>query len=238
VRFFLKELALEASDSELQKQALRPEETGVSRLRERDVHPLLAYFAYVNLGVHLKTIWHERSSKSSKSEWLHPDMVGLFLPIDDWETSTLNLSREIGATVARLYAFEIKLEVYFGNLREAFFQAVSNASWANEGYLAALHFSADPEFESGLKRLSDAFGIGIIRLDPQEPDASEILYRSKTRTELDWETINKLAGLNPDFTAFMDAVRESLKIHRINQADFDEIPKDAEQLAEKLRSQR
>jgi hypothetical protein len=230
VRFFLTELASSISAEDLRKQALRPEESTQTRLRERDVHPLLVYFAYSQLGVHCKTIQHERSSKTSKSEWLHPDVVGPYMPVDNWETVTLELSREIGAPVARLYAFELKLEVNFGNLRESFFQAVSNASWANEGYLAALRFSADPEFEAELKRLSDAFGIGIIRLDAEDPDASEIVYRSRNRAELDWETINKLASLNPDFADFTRAVRDALKIHRISPADFDGVPSDADEL--------
>lgn len=236
VRFFLKELANKLSPDNLQQQALRPEEPTRSKLRERDIHPLMAYFGYSQMGLYCKTIRHERSHKGSKSEWLHPDIVALFMPIDSWEQETLELSREIGATIARLYAFELKIEVNFGNLRESFFQAVSNASWANEGYLAAMKFSADPEFEAELKRLSDAFGIGVIRLDHQEPDSSEIVYRSRQRTELDWETINKLAALNPDFAEFTKAVRDSLKIHRINPGDFDQIPSDPAKLAEQLGS--
>jgi len=228
VRFFLKELTGSIPPDELQRQALRPEETTRTKLSERDIHALLVYFAYSQLGVHCKTIKHERSSKSSKSEWLHPDLVGLYIPSDNWESETLELSREIGATIARLFAFELKLEINFSNLREAFFQAVSNASWANEGYLVATKFSADSEFEAELKRLSDAFGIGVIRLDVRDPDSSEIIYRSRQRVDLDWETINKLAALNRDFAEFASGVRDALKIHRINPSDFDTIHEDAE----------
>lgn len=234
VRFFLRELADKVSQRDLQEQALRPEEQTQSKLRERDIHPLMSYFGYSQLGIYCKTIMHERSHKRSKSEWLHPDMVALFMPIDTWEHETLELSREIGATIARLYAFELKIEVNFTNLRESFFQAVSNASWANEGYLAALKYSAGAEFEAELKRLSDAFGIGVIRLDADDPDSSEIVYRSRQRADLDWETINKLAALNSDFAHFAKAVRDALKIHRINPGDFDPTPRDAEKLSAQL----
>lgn len=238
VRLFLKELAEKVSPNDLEKQASRPEEVTITRLSERSLHPVLAYFAYAQLGVYCKTIKHERSSKTKKSEWLHPNVVGLYMPVDAWEEETLALSREIGATITQLYAFEMKLNVAFANLRESFFQAVSNSSWANEGYLVAARFSTDGEFQSELKRLSDAFGIGVIRLDIEDPDSSEVVYRSRQRTELDWETINKLAALNPDFKHFMRAVQDALKIHRINPGDFDPLESEPERLVARLAGQR
>lgn len=235
VRFFLKSLAGTLSEIELEKEAHRPESKESTRLRERDVHPLLCYFAFTQLTVQCKTIRHERSQKAKKSEWLHPDLVGLFLPVQAWEKETLSLGQSLGSPIAKLYGFELKLEVDFSNLRESFFQAVSNTSWANEGYLVATRFSTDAEFRAELKRLSDAFRIGIIRLDTRDPDASEIVHRSQEKTELDWETINKLTALNPDFKRFAQVVQNSLRIHEINKSDFDPVPDDPDELAKSLR---
>ena len=56
---------------------------------ERDLHPLVAYFAYSNPSfkrgkqIYTRTILHEKSHHYSPSEWAYPDMVGFYLPIDD-----------------------------------------------------------------------------------------------------------------------------------------------------------
>ena len=41
----------------------------------------------------------------------------------------------------RLWSFEVKKELNVSNARKSFFQAVSNSSWANEGYLVATSIS-------------------------------------------------------------------------------------------------
>ena len=57
---------------------------------------------------------------------------------------------EYAADRASLYSFEVKDGIITaGNLREAFFQTVSNSSWANYSYLVAekLHDNADEELQ-------------------------------------------------------------------------------------------
>nr|WP_288977411.1 hypothetical protein [uncultured Blautia sp.] len=44
---------------------------------------------------------------------------------------------------------------------------MSNSSWAHEGYLVALKISEEPELMDELRRLNNAFGIGVIRLDAE-----------------------------------------------------------------------
>lgn len=142
---------------------------------EKDLHPLLVYYAKLYLNVYCKTINHSKSSKKEFGEWLHPDIVGCCFPIGSWQPSTLELSQALGVMNVRLYSFELKRELSFSNLREAFFQAVSNSSWAHEGYLCAAEISEDEEFKSEVKRLSNSFGIGLIHLDITDPDASKII---------------------------------------------------------------
>jgi hypothetical protein len=40
----------------------------------------------------------------------------------------------------------MKKNLNFTNLREYYFQAVSNSSWANEGYIVALDIDEDESF--------------------------------------------------------------------------------------------
>ncbi len=114
----------------------------------------------------------------------------------------MEINNLMGNHAFKLYSFELKRELSFGNIRESFFQAVSNSSWANEGYLVSVLIDQSDEFQFELKRLSSAFGIGIIQLNNEDPDSSETILPAKTREDLDWETINKLASINPDFKDF------------------------------------
>jgi hypothetical protein len=102
---------------------------------EKDLHPFVAYYGYYFLKAYLKTIRHLRSDRKQFGEWVHPDIVGCRFPIGEWEPEVVDLSSTIGHVATRLLSFEIKRELSFTNLRESFFQTVSNSSWANEGYL-------------------------------------------------------------------------------------------------------
>jgi len=112
------------------------------------------------------------------------------------------------------------------NYREAYFQAVSNSSWAHEGYLVAADILQDDDFLAELERLASSFGIGIIQLDLHDIDASSILYPPRTRSFLDWETINKLCEQNKDFEKFLQDVKIDFESKRIHRSEFDEILKD------------
>ena len=70
-----------------------------------------------------------------------------------------------GNASIKIYSFELKRKVMLSNLREVFFQTVSNSSWANESYLVTAELSNDEDLMIELKRLSTSFGIGVIKLD-------------------------------------------------------------------------
>ena len=57
-----------------------------------------------------------------------------------------------------------------------------------------------------MRRLNNAFGIGIIRLNPVNISQSEILFISKERKNLDWDTIERLVDENEDFRTFVEDV--------------------------------
>ncbi|HUN03642.1 MAG TPA: HTH domain-containing protein, partial [Niabella sp.] len=136
---------------------------------ERDLHPFLTYFAYYHLLCYTKTINHLHSSKKEFGEWIHPDIVGCYFPFDEWKSEVYDLSSSISNTTIKLFSFELKRELNFNNLRESFFQTVSNSSWANESYLVAADISKEQEFRDELSRLSTSFGIGVIQLNLEDP---------------------------------------------------------------------
>jgi len=202
--------------------------------RERDLHPLFAYFAYANSvfnrgrPIFTKTIEHTISKRSGYNEWIHPDMVGFYLPIDDWREDVLELNRLIDNNALKLFSFELKRSLTKGNYRESYFQAVSNSSWAHEGYLVVASLFQDDDFLAELERLASSFGIGIIHLDPADIDSSSILYPARPKETLDWDTINKLSESNGDFERFIQDVKIDFESKRVHRSEYDIIIQDIE----------
>lgn len=159
------------------------------KFSERDLHPLLVKFLYENeFNAYAKTIYHEKSVKntSGKSKWDHPDIVAVSFPFGSYKNETLELLQNIDRPDYRLYSFELKIALNFSNLKECYFQAVSNSSWANEGYLV-VYEEVDSEVLSVLRRLNASFGIGLIKLE-SEVASSQILIQDNEA--LDVETIS------------------------------------------------
>jgi hypothetical protein len=204
----------------------------------------LAYFAYANTSfnrgkqVFTKTIYHEKSKHNTLSEWVHPDMVGFYSPIDDWNSKLLDFNKSTDKTAIRLYSFELKKEIDRSNYRENFFQAVSNSSWANEGYLVTCAIQQDDDLLSELERLSASFGIGIIVLDLDDIDSSAVLFPARPKDYLDWETMNKLCEQNRDFETFIDDVQREFSGRKIHPSEYESIISEPEVYIAKMRSEK
>ncbi len=190
---------------------------------EKDLHPFLVYYGFYYLKSYIKTIHHNKSGKREFGEWVHPDLVGCYYPYSNWENEVVDVSSALGNPAVKLYSFEMKRELRIGNLREAFFQAVSNSSWANEGYLVASYIDSSDELNSELARLSASFGIGVISLDIKDPDSTAILFPAKSRDYIDWETVNKLSGMNSDFSDFLKRVKNDISSHEVRKEMYDKV---------------
>lgn len=190
---------------------------------EKDLHPLMVYYGFYYLKAYLKTINHSKSDKKGFGEWVHPDIIGCYFPFRDWEGEVVEVSTLMGNTAVKLYSFELKRELSIASIRESFFQAVSNSSWANEGYLVAANIDTDDDFMNELKRLSTAFGIGVIRLDVDDPDSSEIILPAKAKDIIDWDTVNKLSSINPDFRDFLKRIRIDMTSREVRKEMYDSV---------------
>lgn len=200
-----------------------------SKYNERDLHILLVSFVQSNphFKCHSKTIYHEKSKKAmkGKNEWLHPDIVGVYYPFEDYSNEVIELFHTLESTPFKLFSFEMKKELDFGTLREYYFQAVSNSSWANEGYLVTLKMSEDDDFIEELRRLNNAFGIGVIQLNAEHYDQSEIVFQAKSNDNIDWDTVERLGEENDDFKDFILNISNSNKITKV-VGQYDEAFKD------------
>lgn len=220
-RYFLKELADKTSQKELEKAAAVDAPALTKRIfTELQLHPFLARFAYAQFGANCKTINHATSTKKEFGAWVHPDLIGIFYP--DWKEEVRSLSQITGGMPIKLFSFEVKKELSFSNLREAFFQAVSNSSWAHEGYLVAAEISEDEDFRSELRRLSASFGIGIIQLDIEDPDSSSVYVPARARDELDWDALDKVA-MNKDVKGLLTRIRNDLQTKEVRKEEYDQV---------------
>lgn len=228
--FWLKEREKELLKLENKNEIIK-EKQEKNNFHERDLHPLLVKFLYENADFNLncKTIYHEQSKKgkSGADKWNYPDIVGVYFPYDDYEKETITLLENIKQNSYKLFSFELKIALNFSNLKESYFQAVSNSSWANEGYLVVLK-EIDSEVLSELRRLNQSFGIGVIKLE-KDIFNSSILLSAKER-KLDIQTLNMLINKNPNFKEFIDDINKQIKLgsEAKIQAKFDKIKSDEE----------
>lgn len=196
------------------------------KFNERDLHPLLVKYVFSDphFNCYTKTIFHENSSKKTKgaNEWLHPDLVGVYFPFNDYSMETRELQSHLNVNSINLYAFEMKIALSFSNLRQSFFQAVSNASWANEGYLVCIKMDEDPDFKNELQRLSNAFGIGVIKLNTKSINESEVTFSAEYKKNIDWDTVNRLSEDSPDFRKFISDLTEDIKLSKI-KSNYDKV---------------
>ncbi|WQV33669.1 COG2958 family protein [Helicobacter pylori] len=201
---------------------------------ERDLHPFLTCMAFhnENLKCYTKTIFHEESVKSPKGmdRWLYPDMVGVrFLHAELSNENLIAFSKKFDTLPVKLVSFELKKEISVNNCRECYFQAISNSSWANEGYLVGRHIDThNPQLMDLLKRLHASFGIGVIDLRTDE-DKSVILLNAKYKEKIDYTVALELSDKNPKFSGFLKSVVDyDPDFPNRYKDEFDEIKKKEE----------
>lgn len=197
---------------------------------EKDLHKLLVRFFSIKYHTYIKTLNQSNSTRTTKgiNEWIHPDLVGVKFPFDDFEKPTISFQSKLYWTAVRFFSFEMKREVTSGNCKEYFFQAVSNSSWANEGYLVTMLIDENNEIlMRELKRLSNSFGIGVIKLTPEDNgEEGKILFPARVKEELDWETIDNLIK-NKDFQEFLELVETDISAGKVtNKSNYDRILED------------
>lgn len=184
--------------------------TKTKEFQERDLHILLSSYLN-NKNIYSKTIPHEKSanSKDNHQKWIHPDMIGIkFLSLKN--KSSRDLMKIVNKSDGfELTSYELKIEINSDyDLKKTYFQAVSNSSWANYGYLVAFE-EISSNLKEEMERLNQSFGIGIIQLKAN-PFESEILFPAKSK-ELDFKTIDKLCKVNDDFEKFISETNNILE---------------------------
>ena len=202
-----------------------PQQANTAPLNELSLYPKLSAYLWDRWRVYSKRIDEKTSSNKNgpkANHWLHPDVVGLEDLGADWNQAVRDCASQYFDKRTKLWSFEVKLLLNRSNVRECFFQAVSNSSWADVGYLVAEQINDEALKE--LRMLSAAHGIGVIRLDKEDPAESEVLLPARERAGIDWDSVNRLATENKDFLDYVKLVKQFYQTGEARLADWD-VPK-------------
>ena len=192
--------------------------------KEYQLYTVLSEFLCSEFQVYSKRIDEKRSSnnKGNKgNKWLYPDLVGMEDLSRDWHNEIKHCAREYSDKKTKLWSFEVKMLINRSNVREVFFQTVSNSSWANFGYLVAKEIEGSDTLKE-LRILSSLHGIGFIKLDTEDnPSESQIMIPAKEKIKVDWDTANRLADENKDFLEYIKLIRQFYQTGDIKKSDWD-----------------
>jgi hypothetical protein len=192
-------------------------------VKEHDLYPILSEFLWSELELYSKRIDEKRSRNSrgaGGNKWLYPDLVGMEDLSSDWHREIKDCVQQYADKKTKLWSFEVKILINRSNVREVFFQAVSNSSWANFGYLVASEIEGADTLKE-LRMLASLHGIGFIRLDAENPSESQIMIPAKEKIEIDWDTANRLTEENKDFLQYIKLIRQFYQTGEIRQSDWD-----------------
>ncbi|SET62078.1 COG2958 family protein [Thorsellia anophelis] len=196
---------------------------------EHSLYPILSTFLWSEFEIYSKRIDEKRSSNMNGpkgNHWLHPDVVAMETLGVDWHSEVKSCVSHYAEKRTKLWSFEVKLLLNRSNARESFFQAVSNSSWANFGYLVAADIEGSETLKE-LRMLFAAHGIGLIKLDVENPAESQVLIPAREKDNVDWDMANRLTNENRDFVEYIKLVKQFYQTGEANPRDWD-VPNDFE----------
>lgn len=177
---------------------------------ERDLYPMLIEFISSEFSASAFRI-NEGTASNRRgpggNKWLYPDIVAIEALTAGLNKEVIEAVRHSGERRARLWSFEMKRLLNRSNVREAYFQAVSNSSWSNFGYLAAAEIEGSDTLQE-IQMLYSVHGIGLIEIDMDSPTESVLRIPARERISIEWSMCSRLANENKDFYAFIKRVRQ------------------------------
>lgn len=190
---------------------------------EHELYPKLSSYLKSEYQTWSKRIDEKRASNLhgiGANRWLFPDIVAFEDFSSAWDREVKDCAQHCAERQCKLWSFEVKRKITRSNVREVFFQAVSNSTWSHLGYLVAAEIEGDDTIKE-LRILSARHGIGVIKLDFDNPSESQILIPAFVRSDLDWNHINRLSVENGDFRDFIRNVRHFHQTGDVRPKDWD-----------------
>ena len=104
---------------------------------EHELYPKLRAFLQAECDVHALRIDEKHSSNRNGphgNHWLYPDLVGLEILSANWSQDVKECVKNYADKLTKIWSLKVKRHINRSNIRECYFQAVSNSSWANISY--------------------------------------------------------------------------------------------------------
>jgi hypothetical protein len=184
--------------------------SSITPVQERDLYPMLMEFISSEVGAAASRINESTASNRrgpGGNKWLYPDIVAIEALTSGMNKEVVGALQHSGERRARVWSFEVKRLLNRSNVREAYFQAVSNSSWASFGYLAAAEIEG-AETVREIQMLYSVHGIGLIEIDMDSPTESVLRIPARERLSIEWSMCSRLADENRDFSSFMRRLRQ------------------------------
>lgn len=156
-----------------------------------------------------------RRGTRGRKLWAYPDIVAFRQITEDFDQQLIEIMNKTGGAQIEFWSIEVKREIDLNNFRDAYFQAVSNSTWANVGFLAARFKKMTNQDYNRLykeaMKLANLHGIGLIELIFNgEKIESEMIVGAQQSDQPDWTTLNELVKENKDFAEFSTRALNSL----------------------------
>jgi hypothetical protein len=81
--------------------------------------------------------------------------------------------------------------------------------------------STEIDDDSDEVEISSLHGIGVILLNPENPSESDMMLPSKTRPEVDWQSVNRILVENTDFKDYIELVSTYYQTGRVRARDWN-----------------
>jgi hypothetical protein len=206
----IEEVAQAESSVALPDGASDVDPSGIRPLQERDLYPMLIEFISSEMGASAFRI-NEGTASNRRgpggNKWLYPDIVAIEALTSGMNKEVVGALQYSGERRARVWSFEVKRLLNRSNVREAYFQAVSNSSWASFGYLAAAEIEGADTLRE-IQMLYSVHGIGLIEIDMDSPTESVLRIPAREKLSIEWSMCSRLADENRDFSSFMKRLRQ------------------------------
>ena len=200
---------VEAAEFATTLKAVSDGSKGEEQTAERDLYPFLIQFLkseFQGEGFRIEESRGSNRRGAGGNKWLYPDVVGVEALTRGFNKEVVEALKGSGDQRARLWSFEVKKLLNRSNVRESYFQAVSNSSWANFGYLVASRIEGAETIQE-IQMLYAVHGIGLIEIDANSPTESIVRIPARERAAVEWTMCSRLADENRDFEKFMKRVR-------------------------------
>lgn len=188
---------------------------------EKDLYLPLSSFLMTRAGIWSYPIEDAKTCNKrgrGNHRWMFPDMVGLEPLSSQGDPEDENGSISAGKWRCRLWSFEIKGELTSANVQVHHEQADRNSSWAHRAYLVAPSITQGALDE--LHELTQDSGLGVIKLNCDDPAGSEILISARDDMSFDEGEYLRRVANNRDFVAFDGIVRKYRETGEIDSRDW------------------